>query len=92
MRLIRGAAGTGKTRVVLAEFREALAVNRAGARLVVPTATLVRHLRHELARDGAVFPPNAVMSLSRFAAERAGSASPSFIRMKALVVYRVAVV
>ena len=74
MRLIRGAAGAGKTRVVLAEFREALAVNRAGARLVVPTATLVRHLRHELARDGAVFPPNAVMSLSRFAAERAGDA------------------
>ena len=34
MRLIRGAAGAGKTRVVLAEFREALAVNRAGARLV----------------------------------------------------------
>jgi hypothetical protein len=70
MRLIRGAAGAGKTRIVLAEFREALAADRHGARLVVPTATLVRHLRNELARDGLVFPPNAVITLSRFAAER----------------------
>jgi ATP-dependent helicase/DNAse subunit B len=74
MRLIRGAAGAGKTRTVLAEFREALAADRYGARLVVPTATLVRHLRNELARDGLVFPPNAVVSLSRFAAERAPGA------------------
>ena len=74
IRLIRGAAGSGKTQLVLAEFREALAKDRAGARLVVPTATLVRHLRNELARDGAVFPPNAVVSLSRFASERAGDA------------------
>jgi ATP-dependent helicase/DNAse subunit B len=75
MRLIRGAAGAGKTRIVLAEFREALAADRHGARLVVPTATLVRHLRNELARDGLVFPPNAVVSLSRFAAERAPDAA-----------------
>lgn len=38
---------------------------------MVPTATLVRHLRHELARDGVAPPPRAVVSLNTFVAERA---------------------
>ncbi len=67
MRLIRGAAGSGKTALVFQEFKEALKQNRAGARIVVPTATLVRHFQHELARDGIVFPPSAIVSFSRFA-------------------------
>ena len=40
-------------------------------RIVVPTATLVRHFQHELARDGAVFAPSAIVSLSRFTRELA---------------------
>ncbi|HVW10917.1 MAG TPA: PD-(D/E)XK nuclease family protein [Bryobacteraceae bacterium] len=68
MRLIRGAAGSGKTALVLREFEDA---HRGGkrARIVVPTATLVRHTQHELARAGLVFDPGQVVSLSRYAAE-----------------------
>jgi ATP-dependent helicase/DNAse subunit B len=71
MKLIRGAPGTGKTSLIFREFKQALRNGSREMRIVVPTATLVRHFRHELARDGAVFPPGAVLSLSRFAQERA---------------------
>ena len=71
MRLIRGAPGTGRTSLVFREFKAALRSGRRDMRLVVPTATLVRHFQHELARDGAVLPPGSVISLSRFAFERA---------------------
>ena len=46
---------------------------RPNLRIVVPTATLVRHFQHELARDGVVFSPHSVVSLSRFVKERAAS-------------------
>ncbi len=71
MRLIRGAPGAGKTGLVFREFKEILRQGRRDMRIVVPTATLVRHFQHELARDGAVFPPGSILSLSRFAFERA---------------------
>ncbi|HVV46345.1 MAG TPA: hypothetical protein VHC72_14125, partial [Bryobacteraceae bacterium] len=68
MQLIRGAPGSGKSALVLREFQEA---HRAGkrVRIVAPTATLVRHYQHELARAGLVFDPAQVVSLSRFAME-----------------------
>jgi ATP-dependent helicase/DNAse subunit B len=73
MRLIRGAAGAGKTALVFREFKEALRTSAAETdlRIVVPTATLVRHFQHELARDGAVFSPRCIVSLHRFARELA---------------------
>src|SRR5438105_1074902 len=71
MRLIRGAPGSGKTALVFQEFRQALRSACTDPRIVVPTATLVRHFRHELARDGLVFSPKCIVSLSRFALERA---------------------
>lgn len=76
MRLIRGAPGAGKTALVFREFKDAW---RAGetARIIVPTATLVRHFQHELARDGAVFSPASIVSLSRFTAERAAHLTPA---------------
>ena len=66
MRVIRGGPGSGKTAMV---FRELKLARRSGedARLIVPTATLVRHFRHELARDGEVFSPGTVVSLAQFA-------------------------
>ncbi len=73
MRLVRGRAGSGKTALVFREFKDAIRHDRATARIVVPTATLVRHFQHELARDGVVFPPGAVVSLNRFVTERAGA-------------------
>ncbi|MGA2715730.1 MAG: PD-(D/E)XK nuclease family protein [Bryobacteraceae bacterium] len=71
MKLVRGAPGSGKTALIFAEFKDELRAGRKDLRIVVPTATLVRHFQHELARDGMVFPPHSVISLSRFARERA---------------------
>src|ERR1700723_2367299 len=75
MRLIRGAPGTGKTALVFREFKSALQAGGTNLRIVVPTATLVRHFQHELARDGMVFSPRSVVSLNRFILERAAISS-----------------
>lgn len=72
MRLIRGAPGSGKTRQVFREFKAAMQAGETNLRIVVPTATLVRHFQHELARDGVVISPRSVVSLNRFLAECAG--------------------
>jgi ATP-dependent helicase/DNAse subunit B len=69
MRVVRGAPGSGKTRLVLHEFAAALRSGRNNLRILVPTSTLVRHYQHELARSGLIFNPAMVMSLSRFAQE-----------------------
>jgi ATP-dependent helicase/DNAse subunit B len=74
MKLIRGAPGAGKTATVFREFKEALRAGTTDLRIVVPTATLVRHFQHELARDGMVFSPRCIVSLSRFLRERANEA------------------
>ena len=72
MKLIRGAPGSGKTALVFREFKEALRSGARNLRIVVPTATLVRHFQHELARDGMVFSPRSVVSLNRFLLDQAG--------------------
>lgn len=69
MRLIYGAPGSGKTALVFREFGQALRDGEKDLRIVAPTATLVRHYRHELARLGFVFNPAMVVSLSRLAIE-----------------------
>jgi ATP-dependent helicase/DNAse subunit B len=74
MKLVRGAPGGGKTALVFREFKEELRAGRQDLRIVVPTATMVRHFQHELARDGVVFSPHAVVSLSRYVKERATAA------------------
>ncbi|MCU1328466.1 MAG: ATP-dependent nuclease subunit B-like protein [Bryobacterales bacterium] len=82
MRIVRGAPGTGKTALVFREFKAAQAEGR-DPRIVVPTATLVRHFQHELARDGVVCRPRSVISMARLAAELAGEvklAPPALVR------------
>ena len=76
MRLIRGAPGSGKTALVFREFKAALEAGQTDLRIVVPTATLVRHYQHELARDGVVFSPRSVVSLKRFIGECAPHPEP----------------
>jgi len=70
MRLIVGPAGSGKTSLVLREFREAardsVGSSTAGARLLVPTATLAQHLQNQLAREGCVLRGGSVQTLSDF--------------------------
>ncbi len=75
MKIIRGAPGSGKTALVFREFKAALLDDGPEPRIVVPTATLVRHFQHELARDGVVCRPHSVISLSRFVRERAAEVS-----------------
>lgn len=64
-----GPSGSGKTQRILTEFRAAVKARRTGVRLVVPTATLVQHLRNELAREGLVFSPKCIVTLSGFTTE-----------------------
>ncbi|MCL6506064.1 MAG: PD-(D/E)XK nuclease family protein [Bryobacteraceae bacterium] len=68
MTLLVGPPGSGKTQQVLDQARSRLAQRRWDFRLIVPTATMAEHLRNELAREGYVFRPEAVTTLSRFVA------------------------
>ena len=72
MLLLTGPPGSDLARPILAEVREALARGRSDFRLVVPTATMAEHLRHRLAREGYVFRPGSIVTLSRFLATTAG--------------------
>ena len=49
-------------------LREAILAGRGDVRLLVPTATLAEHRRHELARQGLVFSPYLVQTFSRYVA------------------------
>ena len=55
----------------LNKLREAIREGRSDVRMLVPTATLAEHRRHQLAREGLVFRPDAVQTFSRFAASLA---------------------
>ncbi len=77
MLLLTGPSGSGKTRRILTEFREAVKARRADVRLVVPTATLVQHLGHELAREGLVFSPRCIVTLAGFISEICGDSEPA---------------
>ncbi len=66
MQLLTGPAGSGKTWSALEALRAALRRGETGVRLLVPTATMAQHLRNELAREGLVFPPHAIQTISRF--------------------------
>jgi ATP-dependent helicase/DNAse subunit B len=72
MRVLTGPSGSGKTRRILSEFRETIKTRRNDIRLVVPTATLVQHLRHELAREDLVFSPSSIVTLAGFISEICG--------------------
>lgn len=72
MLVLTGPSGSGKTQRILAEFRAAVKARRTDVRLVVPTATLVQHLRHELARENQVFSPRCIVTLAGFISEICG--------------------
>jgi len=66
MLLLSGPPGSGTTSHILAEFRQALRRNASNVRLLTPTATMAEHLRHSLAREGYVFRPGLILTLSKF--------------------------
>jgi len=51
---------------VVDEFREALRAGDGAVRLLVPTATMAEHLQHRFAREGFVFRPSLIQTLSGF--------------------------
>ncbi len=69
-----GPVGSGKSTRLLAEYRA------AGGRLIVPTATMAEHLRHQLAREGRLVREREVTTLAGVVQELATGApqvSPS---------------
>ena len=68
MLLLSGPPGSGTTTHILAELRQTLERNASNVRLLVPTATMAEHLRHKLAREGFVFRPGLILTLSKFLA------------------------
>jgi ATP-dependent helicase/DNAse subunit B len=64
--LLTGPAGSGKTKTILQEFRQALASGETAIRLLVPTATLARHLQNRVAREGFVLRHGLIQTLSSF--------------------------
>ena len=75
MRLLSGPAGSGKTTYVLDRFRQALGAGDSAIRLLVPTATMARHLQNGLAREGFVFRGSLIQTLADFVKDYAGSAA-----------------
>jgi len=69
MHLLTGAAGSGKTYRILESFRDALRRRDTGVRLLTPTATMEQHLRNTIAREGFVFRPRLIETLSHFVDE-----------------------
>jgi ATP-dependent helicase/DNAse subunit B len=72
MRLLSGPAGSGKTTTILDRFRQALGAGDSGIRLLVPTATMARHLQNGLAREGLVFRGSRIQTLAGFVQDHAG--------------------
>jgi ATP-dependent helicase/DNAse subunit B len=66
MLLLTGPAGSGKTFRILEQFRASLRRGDAGVRLLTPTATMAQHLQNQMAREGFVFRPSLIQTLSRF--------------------------
>jgi ATP-dependent helicase/DNAse subunit B len=66
MRVLLGAPGSGKTTRVLNEIRELPRARRDDFRLLVPTATMAEHLRHQLAREGFRLRASCVSTLREF--------------------------
>ena len=66
MLLLSGPSGSGKTARILDGLRDALRRKDSGVRLLVPTATMVQHAQNQMAREGFVFKPGLIQTLSRF--------------------------
>ncbi|HUE01114.1 MAG TPA: PD-(D/E)XK nuclease family protein [Bryobacteraceae bacterium] len=66
MLLLTGPAGSGKTFRILERFRDALRRRDAGVRLLTPIATMAQRLQNQVAREGCVFRPSLIQTLSRF--------------------------
>ncbi|HXP85960.1 MAG TPA: PD-(D/E)XK nuclease family protein [Bryobacteraceae bacterium] len=69
--LITGPAASGKSRAALEHFR---AVD--GSLVVVPTATMAEHLRHQMTRDGESVRPSRVRTFAQFLEDHSTLTAP----------------
>jgi len=76
MLLVEGPPGSGKTHLVLEQIRSLLRRGDYGWRLLTPTATMAEHTRHALAREGFIFDPRLIGTLTGFARELAQPRAP----------------
>lgn len=83
MRLLTGPAGSGKSASVLDAFRDALRAGDPTVRLLVPTATMAEHLHHRFAREGFVFRPSHIQTLSAFV----NALTPDLVQVADTVLY-----
>jgi ATP-dependent helicase/DNAse subunit B len=90
MRLLTGPAGSGKTAYCLDRVREAIRAGDQSVRLLTPTATMARHLRNQLAREGLVFRASLVQTLHAFVEEWVGGISQASEPVLYLIVEEVA--
>ena len=68
MLLLSGPPGSGKSYRILEAVRAELRRGASDFRLLVPTATMAEHLRNQLAREGFVLRPGAILTLAKFVA------------------------
>ncbi|MCX6598696.1 MAG: hypothetical protein NTV70_20280, partial [Acidobacteria bacterium] len=68
LNVLAGPLGSGKSTRLLQRVRQRFEAGEYGFRLLVPTATAAEHLRHQLAREGWVFPGRVIDTLSGFLA------------------------
>jgi ATP-dependent helicase/DNAse subunit B len=90
MQLLTGPAGSGKTAFCLARARQAIQAGEPGFRLLTPTATMARHLRNQLAREGLVFRARMIQTLHGFVKEWAGETPEASEPVLYLIVEEVA--
>jgi ATP-dependent helicase/DNAse subunit B len=64
--LLIGPPGSGKSHRILEAVRDRLRKRNAAFRLLVPTSTMAEHVRHSLAREGFVFRPDLISTLTGF--------------------------
>lgn len=84
MLLLTGPPGAASSARILAEAGAALRAGVTDFRLLVPTATLAEHLRHELAREGHLVRPTLIQTLAQFLVpwtEGCGEAPPGALEL-----------
>ncbi len=71
MLLLTGPPGAGKTEFLLQQLRDAVRTGRRDFRFVVPTATMVQHVRNQMAREGLLIRADSIITFSKLIGELA---------------------
>lgn len=84
--LLIGPPGSGKSHRILEAVRDRLRRRNTAFRLLVPTSTMAEHVRHSLAREGFVFRPELISTLTGFLSTLEPGVQPlSPVRLRFLI-------